>query len=63
MVWETKEIGCFKNIVTVFALEGPKYEIIQQGMSYSVKQDVGSHSTRIEPWDRLGLASSVCSLL
>lgn len=53
----------FKSIVTVFASEGPKCEIIQQGMCYSVKQVAGSHTVRVEPWDRLGLGTSICHLL
>lgn len=32
-------------------------------MWYSVKQDAGSHTVCVEPWDRLGLRTSICSLL
>lgn len=56
-----KRNSFFKSIVTAFASEGPKCEIIWQGMSHSVKQDAGSHTACVLPWDRLG--TSICSLL
>lgn len=54
-----KRNSFFKSIVTAFASEGPKCEIIWQGMSHSVKQDAGSHTACVLPWDRLG--TSICS--